>query len=259
MRGPIPKITLLLCVFVLGALSLQAQRNSKASEQSCFRFVQDFYNWYAANVFKDFKAKNRWVPWRAAMKYKGNPFSSELTKALIDSDAEAETDRDPVLDFDPILNSQDPANRYMVRSVTLKDGHYWANIYGVWRRPVPDQGGEPQVVAEISFESGRWLFVNFHYPNSTNPDNENLLSILRYQYQPRKPKLGRSPTTAILLKSRSRLESHGVHSAGRPHEHIQVQLAVNKFFVSSAADHATSERVNGQRKKPGDLRSLSSQ
>jgi len=88
------------------------------------------------------------------------------------------------LDFDPILNTQDPADRYVVRSVMRRGGHYWANVYGVWSRPVSGQEKQPQVVAELNFKNGRWVFVNFHYPNSTNPDNENLLSMLRYQYHP---------------------------------------------------------------------------
>ena len=104
---------------------------------------------------------------------------------MIKSEAEAEADGDPVLDFDPILNTQDPAGRYIVRSVIIKNGHCWANVYGVWSRPIPAQSDKPQVVAEIEFKDGRWLFVNFHYPNSTNADNENLLSLLRYRFHPK--------------------------------------------------------------------------
>lgn len=182
MRGPHRGVALLLCVFFLSACSIQAQKEPQDTEKSCQRFAQAFYSWYVSNTLKDFSAKNRWVPWHAALKYRGNPFSSELTRALIKSDAEAKADGDPVLDFDPILNTQDPADRYEVRIISHKNGHYLASVYGVWSRPVPDQGKEPQVVAEMVFENGRWLFVNFHYPNSTSPNNENLLSILRYRY-----------------------------------------------------------------------------
>ena len=119
------------------------------------------------------------------LEVQSNPFSRELSRALIESDAEAKAEGDPVLDFDPILNSQDPAERYVVRTVTRKDGYYWAEVYGVWSRPVPDQDKRPQVVAEMTFKDGRWQFVNFHYPNYTDPNNENLLSILRYRYHPK--------------------------------------------------------------------------
>jgi hypothetical protein len=131
-------------------------KKPQESEKSCLHFAQAFYNWYVAEVFKDFKVNNGKVPWQAALLYKGNPFSRELTRALIESDAEAEADGDPVLDFDPILNTQDPAERYLVRSVASKNGRYWANVYGIWSRPVPDQSKQPQVVAEMIFNNGRW-------------------------------------------------------------------------------------------------------
>lgn len=182
---PQRSIALLLCISLL-SWPLYAQNESRnGKQQSCLRFVQGFYNWYVAEVFKDLKENNGKVPWHAALKYKGNPFSRELTRALIASDAEAEVDGDPVLDFDPILNTTDLADRYVVRNVIYKNGHYWADVYGVWSRPVPDQGKEPNVVAELAFRDNRWSIVNFHYPDSTNPDNENLLSILRYQYHPK--------------------------------------------------------------------------
>lgn len=170
-------IALLLCVFLLGPGVVSAQEN----EQSCQHFAQGFYNWYVNNVLNNLRSRNQSAPWHAAMKYNGNPFTSGLTRALLESDTEAKADGDPVLDFDPILNTQDPADRYEVRSVALKNGHCWAKVYGVWSRPVAAQGEEPQVVAEIEFKNRRWLFVNFHYPNGTNLDNGNLLSILRYR------------------------------------------------------------------------------
>lgn len=178
-------IALLLCIFSFVAHAPRAQERPQNSEKSCLRFSQDFYDWYAKKTLDDFREPNQLAPWHAAMKYNGNPFSSGLTRALVKSDAEAKADGDPVLDFDPILNTQDPADHYVVRRTALKNGHCWAEVYGVWSRPIPPQGEKPQVVAEMAFESGRWHFVNFHYPNSTNPDNENLLSVLRYNYHPK--------------------------------------------------------------------------
>jgi hypothetical protein len=173
------------CVYCLGACALRAQEASQGTEKSCLRSSQDFYDWYVKKAVNDSEEANQRAPWHAAMKHNGNPFSSGLTRALIESDAEARADGDPVLDFDPILNTQDPADRYVVRGTALNNGRCWAKVYGVWSRPIPAQGEQPQVVAEMVFKSGRWLFVNFHYPNSTSPDNENLLSLLRYRYHPK--------------------------------------------------------------------------
>jgi hypothetical protein len=181
MRDRSRRSAVLLCALLLSTPWLQALQGPQDSEKSCLHFAQAFYDWYVAEVFKDFRTSDGKAPWHAALKYKGNPFSPELTRALVESDAEAKTDGDPVLDFDPILNSQDPAERYLVRTVTRKNGHYWAEVYGVWSRPAPEDEKRPQAIAEMIFKDGRWQFVNFHYPNGTNPDNESLLSILRYR------------------------------------------------------------------------------
>jgi hypothetical protein len=176
-------IVLVLSCFVIGANYGQAQKPPANTEDSCRHFAQGFYNWYVTEVFRQFKTHNSEESWHAALKHRGDSFSRELARALMQSDAEAKIDGDPVLDFDPILNTQDPAERYIVRTVTFKKGRCWAEVYGVWSRPVPDQNKRSQVVAEMSFTGGRWQIVNFHYPNSTNTDNENLLSILKYRYR----------------------------------------------------------------------------
>ena len=171
------RIALLALLLLVTCRYVQPQEDPQNNKESCLRFAQRFYSWYVMNAIRERKV----APWHVALKHYGDSFSGELTKALTDSDAEAKADGDPVLDFDPILNSQDPAENYVVRNVTQKDGRYWADVYGVWARPAPDQGKKPQVVAEMIFKDGRWIFLNFHYPNSTYPDSENLLSILRYQ------------------------------------------------------------------------------
>jgi hypothetical protein len=170
---------------LLGICSLQAQKQPPSDEQSCLDFTQAFYNWYVTEVFKGFKTNNGKAPWHAALNYQRNPFIHELTRALIKSDAEAKADGDPVLDFDPILNSQDPADRFVVRSVTRKNGRYWADVYSVWSRPFSDQGKGPDVVAEITRKDSRWQFVNFHYPNKMALDDYHLLGILKFRYHAR--------------------------------------------------------------------------
>jgi hypothetical protein len=36
------------------------------------------------------------------------------------------------LDFDPFLNAQDIAERYLVGKITPKGDHYWVEVFGVW-------------------------------------------------------------------------------------------------------------------------------
>jgi hypothetical protein len=88
-----------------------------------------------------------------------------------------------VLDFDPILNTQDMGNHYTVRSVTIDHDQCLADVYGVWSRPVPNNGQTLNVVTELVSIKGRWVFVNFHYPGSGNFPSVDLLKILGFQFK----------------------------------------------------------------------------
>lgn len=148
----------LICTTILGAWVLRAQKYSEAhEEQSCRRFVQAFYNWYVTTAVPYARAHEE-EPYYEALSYKGrSPFSPELTRLLTECVAESKAGNDPVVDdFDSILNTQDPAGRYVVRKVTRKGDRYWVDVYGVWPEPVSGLGKGPQVVAEVAFESGRW-------------------------------------------------------------------------------------------------------
>ena len=41
------------------------------------------------------------------------------------------------------------------------------------------KSAKPDVVPELVFESGHWIFINFHYDGAGIPVNENLMSILQ--------------------------------------------------------------------------------
>jgi hypothetical protein len=168
---------LLLCAF-----PAHAQKAPQDLKGSCLHFTQEFYTWYVKtlSVFESDHSKNAKDPELAALNYEGKPFTHELDQGLRKVKAEEKASGDAILDFDPFLNSQDPAEHYEVRKVTEKNGHYWAEVYGVWSTQPSDLGNGPQVVAEMAFENNRWVFVNFHYPNSTDPRNESLLRMLRY-------------------------------------------------------------------------------
>lgn len=149
--------------------SLSAQKKeSQDAQPSCRDFVQQFYNWYV-----------RQPTWERALKDKRFAASAELLRLLIeDAAAQAKVTGEIVgLDFDPILNSQDPAKRYVVGKITPNGSRYWVEVYRV-EAGVKDK--KPSVVPEVMMQAGRWIFVNFHYKNDPKyPENENLLSILK--------------------------------------------------------------------------------
>jgi hypothetical protein len=132
-------------------------------------FVQGFYNWYIPVALKD----NATPAWNLALKSKSSAFSPQLLNALReDSAAQAKAVGDIVgIDFDPFLGSQDPSNRYDVGKIIQNGDAYRVEIYGARsgkKRATPD------VIADVLQKDGRWMFVNFHYP-----DGSDLTSVLK--------------------------------------------------------------------------------
>lgn len=163
-------------LFLTMTCPVPAQNSPANSKGSCRSSVQTFYDWYvAARTTED-------RDWHVALEKKESVFSKDLAQSLRESDHESKTLGDPVLDFDPILGTQDMGNRYTVSSVAIKHDHCLAKVWGTWPRPVPDKGKEPNVEPELIFENGRWLFANFHYPGSDKSPRLDLLNILQSHY-----------------------------------------------------------------------------
>jgi len=49
-------------------------------------------------------------------------------------------------------------------------------VFGFWNGK---RAAKPDVVPELAWEKGNWVFTNFHYEKSNIPENENLLSVLK--------------------------------------------------------------------------------
>jgi hypothetical protein len=169
-----------LCSLLVACYPVHAQLSSEGTQELCRSSVQAFYAWYVPKRLVEDKDLH------IALEQRGQAFGRELTRSLRGSDIESRILGDPVLDFDPILNTQDPGDRYTVRSVRINHKRCLADVYGVWSRLPPNNGQTPNVVAELAFEKRRWVFVNFHYPGSGNVPSVDLLKILRAHYNPPK-------------------------------------------------------------------------
>ena len=160
-----------LMIFAMASIShAQAMR----SGESCRQFVQNFYDWYAA------KAQSNRVepsPLDIALRDRVASFSPDLareTKEVLNTEARH---HQAWLDFDPILNTQDPAKRYAVGEIIHKGTHCLVKIYAL---PRTGTSMVPDVVPELVRRKSGWTFVNFHYPDeSSDPRNENLAAILK--------------------------------------------------------------------------------
>jgi hypothetical protein len=136
--------------------------------------VTTFYAWYLGRALKGTERP----AWVLAFRYKGGEFSSDLVQQLReDLEAQRKAGSDLVsLDGDPFIGADGPAERYVVKRITKKDGRCWAEVHAVWNG---EEDAAPDVTPELVIEKGRWLFVNFYFPAPSTPSSGNLLSMLK--------------------------------------------------------------------------------
>lgn len=159
-----------LCLVAIFAVAMfsSLKLNAQSTAPSARAFVSQFYDWYAPQALQD-----RAEPaWRIALKKKGEEFAPPLVRLLRADSAAQDKCEDLVgLDFDPFLNSQDPAQHYEVGEITHEGSIYKAEIYSV---QAGQRGNKPDVSASFERSDGRWMFINFYYP-----DGGDLVTILK--------------------------------------------------------------------------------
>jgi len=158
-------------LFSVASCPLRAQvQKETEGQQSCRKFVQAFYDWYAPMAAGDHAGRSS----DRALKDKRAAFSSELARGL-EEDSKAQSNANEIvgLDFDPFLGGQDTCEPYSLKRVIRTGSKCWVEVYGnsCEKRPKPD------VVAELELKDGMWSFVNFRYPNLGK--DTNLLNILK--------------------------------------------------------------------------------
>ena len=161
--------TMLLALLCGGSICAQQKSPSRAAE-SCRKFVQKFYSWYAARSMKAGGEDLILAKKRAS-------FSLELVRRLDEDRLAAKRSPGEIvgLDFDPVLNAQDVAQRYITGKVTTKGDRFKVEVFGVWGGK---EGESPDVVAELMRNGQRWKFVNFYYPSRDKTPKDDLLHVL---------------------------------------------------------------------------------
>src|SRR5947208_1005082 len=116
------KLTSLCLVLTATLIALPAHAASD-QKTSCRRFVGEFYAWYLAHSNGDVLSK--------AIKQKRANFSRELLRALEEDRKAAEKSPNEIvgLDFDPVLNSQDFAEKYVPGKVTQKGDRFFVEVH----------------------------------------------------------------------------------------------------------------------------------
>lgn len=158
------------------SLFAQGASNGPEGPESVRSFVSGFYQWYVPKTLKPHNGP----AWNSVLKYRSRMLSSGLFEALKeDSDAQAKASGVIVgLDFDPFLNTQDPCEHYEVGGIVQREQTYRAQIFGVCSGKKSEK---PDVIAQVERQRGRWIFVNFDYPDLEKqyPNSANLLATLK--------------------------------------------------------------------------------
>jgi|SRR5208337_430840 len=175
-----------------GLPQAQTAMSSPDGVKSVRKFAQDFYSWYVPKALDP-----RTDSVDLAMKHRGYALSRELLKALKeDSEAQARAHEIVGLDFDPFLNTQDPAERYELGRITQKGNTYLVDVFGVYpARPAELSEGIPEVIAEVARRNGHWVFTNFLYPPIAKqyPESGNLLAMLKSLKEAREASKAKHP------------------------------------------------------------------
>jgi hypothetical protein len=163
---------LLYLTFPLLPLAGEAKRPT--TSKSCKEFVGEFYSWYLELKLKNSGTRTSDLALKARLGF----FSPYLVQLLReDSAAQDKAGSDLVsLDADPFIGADGPADRYLVKRVTLKNGKCWAQVYGVREH---QEGPMPDVTPELELKNDQWRFVNFYFPSPSDPKSWNVLDELR--------------------------------------------------------------------------------
>jgi hypothetical protein len=167
-----------VCFVALAVLSFSVFTPSQTDStraSSCKQFAESFYSWYVPFTQKNFQRP----AFEIALEKRPTAFSPELLLALrADAQAQRGAKGEIVgIDFDPFVGSQDPARHYDARKATLRGE---VCLVEVWRDLPSDNSAksdEPDVVAEISNQTGQWHFDNFQYPSLKADLKQVLISL----------------------------------------------------------------------------------
>jgi hypothetical protein len=130
-------------------------------------YVKDFYDWYVPRALKDDS------DWQQTLKLAHWDLSPQLAR-LLEDDAAAQAQCKEIvgIDFDPLLNTQDPSEHYQFGAPKRIGDRYNVEIYRVEENKPADK---PDLIAVVARDGDRWYFVNFLFPS----ENTDLLTILK--------------------------------------------------------------------------------
>ena len=138
-----------------------------SAAQAAARFAQAFYAWYERTGER----------YRAVVSDSPALFAPALLAALRRDNAAQQATPDQVtgLDWDPFLDTQDPCVPYQVTGATRRGDTILVAVNGMCVDRAPQS--QPDVIAEVRFAGGRWVFADFRHVGSPGSLLEDLVRL----------------------------------------------------------------------------------
>jgi len=160
-----------------------AAKPDDGSEASARTFVQGFYDWYLGRVLAPAKSRSaKPFDFIDAIRQRPSWFAPELKRLLEEDFAASSRCKEEVvgLDWDPFLETQDPARTYTAGKVEKTAAGFRVSVdfhnkaYGGVKNPTAQ--------ADVVFTGGHWMFADF-VQEPTDPKARQGLAALLKSYE----------------------------------------------------------------------------
>jgi hypothetical protein len=176
-RASAAVLGLLLIVAPAGAWAAPPADVSEASARS---FVQGFYDWYLGKVLGASKAKSATdFGFIDAVRQRPGWFSPELKRLLEEDIAAASRCKGDIvgLDWDPFLETQDPAPTYTAGKVEKTAKGFRVSVD--FHNKTFGGARNPAAQADVVFVDGHWLFADFVEEPTDPKERQGLVALLK--------------------------------------------------------------------------------
>ena len=149
-----------LCGALAAVLACSQDARPAPGGDEAAKFVQRVYDWYVPRARDSVQGP----AWKIFVADSSALLSSELVSALRADLMAQQASRSEIvgLDFDPVLNAQDPCAAYAVGPASKHDSTFIVPVFDVCdgRKAVA-----PRVLVILTHSGQRWTMSDFSYPN----------------------------------------------------------------------------------------------
>lgn len=168
------------CALLSLPLAASAQSPGSVTARSCRQFTQQFYDWYVPFTRKGLSGP----AWDLVLQRRANSLSPQLYEALKNDSASQAKGELVGLDYDPFLNTQEPAVHYETGAISWVNGKCTVEVWRSSKNETAEKSDKPALVAELEQHNQRWRFTDFIYPTENTDLLKQLEQLKKARTQP---------------------------------------------------------------------------